>query len=239
LPGVMKRSVCPYDCPDTCALMVEVVDGRAVRVFGDPEHPFTRGTLCPKMNHYERTVHSPLRLTQPLQRTGPKGSGQFRPISRAEAVQQIIDRWKRIIGQYGAEAILPYSYAGTMGLIQRNAGHPFFHGLGASRLDRTICAPAKEAGWRAVMGSTVAPHPDDVADSDLIILWGINAVATNIHFLHGVREAKKRGATVWLVDTYDTASAAMADQTFLVKPGSNGALALGWMHLLAREGRIE
>ena len=239
MPSEIKRSVCPYDCPDTCGLLVEVVDGKAVQVSGDPEHPFTRGTLCPKMNHYERTVHSPLRLTTPLLCTGPKGSGQFRPVSWKEAIQQIADRWKKIIAQYGTEAILPYSYAGTMGLVQRNSGHPFFYRLGASRLDRTICAPAKEAAWKAVMGGTAAPHPDEVAESDLVILWGINAVATNIHFLHGVREAKKKGAAVWLIETYETPTSAMADHTFLLKPGSDGALALGMMHLLVRENMID
>jgi anaerobic selenocysteine-containing dehydrogenase len=191
------------------------------------------------MNHYERTVHSPLRLTTPLLRTGPKGSGQFRTASWQEAIQQIADRWRKIISQYGAEAVLPYSYAGTMGLIQRNSGHPFFYRLGASRLDRTICAPAKEAGWKAVMGNTAAPHPEEAAESDLIILWGINAVATNIHFLHAVREAKKKGAKVWLIETYETPTSAMADHTFLVKPGSDGALALGMMYLLARERLID
>jgi anaerobic selenocysteine-containing dehydrogenase len=191
------------------------------------------------MNHYERTVHSPLRLTTPLLRTGPKGSGQFLTASWQEAIQQIADRWRKIISQYGAEAVLPYSYAGTMGLIQRNSGHPFFYRLGASRLDRTICAPAKEAGWKAVMGNTAAPHPEEAAESDLIILWGINAVATNIHFLHAVREAKKKGAKVWLIETYETPTSAMADHTFLVKPGSDGALALGMMYLLARERLID
>lgn len=239
MPGEIKRSVCPYDCPDTCGLLVEVVDGKTIKVSGDPEHPFTRGTLCPKMNHYERTVHSPLRLTTPLLRRGPKGSGQFRPVSWKEAIQQIANHWKKIVAEYGGEAILPYSYAGTMGLIQRNSGHPFFYRLGASRLDRTICAPAKEAGWKAVMGGTVAPHPDEVAESDLVILWGINAVATNIHFLHGVREAKKKGAAIWLIETYETPTSAMADHTFLVKPASDGALALGMMHLLVRENRID
>jgi anaerobic selenocysteine-containing dehydrogenase len=126
-----------------------------------------------------------------------------------------------------------------MGLIQRNAGHPFFYRLGASRLDRTICAPAKEVGWKTVMGNTAAPHPDEVADSDLVILWGINAVATNIHFLHGVRKAKAKGATVWLIETYETRTSAVADHTFLVRPGSDGALALGLMHLLVREGLID
>lgn len=239
MPGEIKRSVCPYDCPDTCGLLVEVVDGKAVKVSGDPEHPFTRGTLCPKMNHYERTVHSPLRLTTPLARTGPKGSGQFRPVSWKEAIQHIADRWKTMIPKYGAESILPYSYAGTMGLIQRNSGHPFFYCLGASRLDRTICAPAKEAAWKSVMGTTAAAHPDEAAESDLIVLWGINAVATNIHFLHAVKEAKKKGAVIWLVETYRTPTSALADRVFIVKPGSDGALALGLMHLLVRENLID
>jgi len=239
MAGEILRSVCPYDCPDTCGLMVEVVEGRTIRVSGDPEHPFTRGALCPKMNHYERTVHSPLRLTSPLRRIGPKGSGQFRPLSWEEAIRGIADRWKEIIAKNGAEAILPYSYAGTMGLVQRNSGHPFFYRLGASRLDRTICAPAKEAGWKAVMGNTMAPHPDELAFSDLVVLWGINALATNIHQLHAVREAKKKGAQVWLVDTYETPTAGIADRTFVVRPASDGALALGIMHILARENLLD
>ena len=239
MPTEIKRSVCPYDCPDTCGLLVEVKEGRAVRVTGDPEHPYTRGFLCPKMLHYEKTVHSPRRLTTPLIRTGAKGSGAFRPLSWDEAIAIIADRWRDIIARHGAEAILPYSYAGTMGLIQRNAGHPFFHRLGASRLARTICSPAKDAGWKAVMGETPACHPDDVAESDLVILWGINAAATSIHFLHGVREAKKKGAAVWLIDTYETPTAASADRVFLVRPGSDGALALGLMHILAREGLVD
>ena len=231
-----KRSVCPYDCPDACGLVVEVANGRAVRVSGDPEHPFTRSTLCAKMNHYEETVHSHRRLTRPLLRVGPKGCGDFRPISWSDAIGRIAERWRAIVGADGAEAILPYSYAGTMGLIQRNAGHPFFHRLGASRLDRTICSPAKGAGWKAVMGDTPGPHPDEVADSDLVVLWGINAACTNIHFLHGVRRARRNGARVWLIDTYETPTASAVDRTFLVRPGSDGALALGLMHLLVREG---
>jgi anaerobic selenocysteine-containing dehydrogenase len=120
----IKRSVCPFDCPDACGLLVEVADGKAIRVSGDPDHPFTRGTLCPKMNRYQESIHSPLRLTRPLLRKGPKGSGHFHPISWKEAIHRIATRFRKIIDQYGAEAILPYSYAGTMGLIQRNAGHP-------------------------------------------------------------------------------------------------------------------
>jgi anaerobic selenocysteine-containing dehydrogenase len=233
------RSVCPYDCPDTCGLLVEVSDGKAVKVSADPDHPFTRGTLCVKMNRYQETVHSPLRLTHPLLRTGVKGSGEFRPISWEEALSRIRDGWGRIIDQHGSEAILPYSYAGTMGLIQRNAGHPFFYRLGASRLDRTICSPAKDAGWKSVMGETAAPHPDEVAESDLVILWGINAVVTNIHYLHGVNKAKQKGATIWLIDTYQTVTSSVAHQTYIVRPGSDGCLALGLMHLLVRDDLID
>jgi len=235
----IKPSVCPYDCPDTCSLLVEVKNGRAVRVAGDPEHPFTRGALCAKMAHYERTVHSSQRLTQPLLRTGPKGTGAFRPVTWTEAISLIADRWREISSTYGSAAILPFSYAGTMGIVQRNAGHALFHRLGASRLNRTICSSAKEYGWKAVLGNTQVMHPDEVIESDLVILWSINALVTNIHFLHGVREAKKRGATVWLIDTYETPTAQLADRVFLTRPGSDGALALGLMHILARDGLVD
>lgn len=235
----VKRSVCPYDCPDACGLLVEVADGKAVGVKGDPDHPFTRGVLCPKMAHYERTVHAPGRLTRPLLRTGPKGAGEFKPVSWDEAIKIIVDRWQKIIAEDGSEAILPCSYAGTMGLVQRNAGHAFFYRLGASRLDRTLCTPAKDYGWKAVMGGTLAPHPDEAADSDLIILWGLNALATNIHFLHAVRRAKRQGAAVWLIDTYANPTAKIADRVFLVRPGSDAALAIAMAHVLVRDGLVD
>jgi anaerobic selenocysteine-containing dehydrogenase len=229
------RSVCPYDCPDACGLLIEVEDGRAVSVKGDPEHPHTKGFLCGKMNRYQDTVHSPRRLTTPLLRIGAKGTGQFQPISWDEAIEQICNRWREIIDQYGAEAILPYSYAGTMGQVQRNAGHPFFHRLGTSLLERTICASAKGIGWEMVMGKTPAPRPDQVEQSDFIILWGSNTAATSIHTLPGVKKARANGAKVWLIETYKTPTAAIADNTVLVTPGSDGALALGLMHILVRD----
>ena len=233
------RSVCPYDCPDTCGLLVEVSEGRAVAVKGDPDHPHSRGSLCPKMTRYQDTVHAPERLRTPLLRTGPKGSGQFRAIPWDEALARIADTWKAIIASSGPEAILPYSYAGTMGLVQRNAGHAFFHRMGASRLDRTICSPAKAAGWAATLGQTPAPHPADLGRSDLVILWGINALATSVHSLRAVREARKQGAQVWLIDTYLTPTADLADRTFQVRPGSDGALALGLMRLLQDEELLD
>ena len=230
------RSVCPYDCPDTCGMLVEVENGRAVRVTGDPEHPITRGLLCPKMLHYEKSVHSPRRLTTPLMRTGAKGSGKFTPISWEEAIQRICSGWKKLIAEHGGETILPYSYAGTMGLVQRNSGHPFFHKLGASRLERTICSPAKDAGWKAVMGDTPAMEPADMEQSDLVILWGINAAATSIHAMRDALAARRRGVRVWAIDTYRTLTCDTVDEAFIVKPGGDGALALGMLHVMVREG---
>ncbi len=229
------RSVCPFDCPDTCGLLVTVENGRAVKVAGDPEHPVTRGLLCPKMQHYEETVHSPRRLTTPLLRIGTKGAGEFVPISWQEAIERICTAWKALIAEHGAECILPYSYAGTMGLVQRNAGHPFFYALGASRLERTICSPAKSAGWNMVMGATPAMDPAEMEESDLVILWGINAAATSIHCMRDALAAKQRGARLWVIDTWASRTANAATDTFLVKPGADGALAMAMMHVLVRD----
>ncbi|HET8734506.1 MAG TPA: molybdopterin oxidoreductase family protein, partial [Anaeromyxobacteraceae bacterium] len=192
--------------------------------------------LCPKMNDYDRSVHSPDRLRHPLVRVGPKGAGEFRRASWDEAIALVADRWKEVLAADGGEAILPYSYAGSMGLVQRNAGMAFFHRLGASRLERTICTPAQGAGWEAVMGDTPGPRPDTVLDADLVVLWGINVVATSIHFAHRVKEARRRGARVVLIETYPTDTAPLADEVVLPRPGSDGALALGLVHVLAREG---
>ena len=231
----IKKSVCPYDCPDCCGLLVSVENGQAVKVAGDPAHPFTRGTLCPKMARYERTVHSPQRLTTPLKRTGPKGSGTFQPISWDEAIAEIARHWKTIIREDGAEAILPYSYAGTMGTIQYSAGHAFFFALGASSLDRTICAPAKAQGYQDVMGKTLPTAPQEAQHSDLIILWSISMLATDIHFKHDLDIARQHGAQIWCIDTYETKTAQYADRFIRVKPGTDGALALGLMHIIDRD----
>jgi len=235
----LHRSVCPFDCPDACGMLVEVEDGRALSVKGDPDHFFNQGTLCPKMAHYERSVHADARLKTPLRRIGPKGSGAFEPVSWDKALDEIAERWKDIVDRFGGEAILPYSYAGTMGLVQRNAGHPFFHRLGASRLDRTICTPAKGAGQAAILGSTPAPEPEAVLGADLVVLWGINALATNLHGFQFVREARRRGAKVWTIETYRTATTDHADHVLLVRPGTDGVLAAGVMHLLQAMGALD
>lgn len=230
------RAACPFDCPDACGLLVEVDGDRVVRVRGDPDHPYSRGTLCSKMNGYERSVHAEGRLTTPLERVGQKGEGRFRPISWDDAIARIAARFGELAQRHGAESILPYSYAGTMGLLQRNAGHAFFHALGASRLERTICSPAKGAGWKAVMGETLAPHPDEVQQSDLVVLWSLNAVATSVHFAQRAKEAQRRGAKLWVIETYRTPTAELADRVILIRPGSDGALALGLAHVLFRDG---
>jgi anaerobic selenocysteine-containing dehydrogenase len=230
------RSVCPFDCPDACGLLVDVEHGRAVKVGGDPGHPYSKGSLCPKMTGYDRSVHSPGRLLHPLVRTGRKGEGAFRRATWDEALAKVAERFRAVVDEHGGEALLPYSYAGSMGIVQRNAGMAFFHALGATRVERTICTPAQDAAWRTVMGTTPGPSPDEAVDSDLVVLWGINAVATNIHFVQRVKEARRRGARVVLVETYRTDTAPVADEVVLVRPGSDGALALAMIHVLDREG---
>jgi anaerobic selenocysteine-containing dehydrogenase len=191
------------------------------------------------MNNYERTVHSPLRLTTPLRRVGAKSEGCFEPISWEDAVEQICSNWKGLISTYGGECLLPYSYAGTMGLLQRNAGHAFFNKIGASRLERTICSPAKEAGWKALMGDTPAMNPSEMAQSDLVILWGINAASTSIHAMQDAQNARKNGARLWAIDTYRTPTCDAADEAFLIRPGSDGALVLGMLHVIWCEGLLD
>lgn len=232
----IKPSVCPYDCPDCCGLLITVEDGKAVCVAGDPEHAFTRGTLCPKMAHYERTVHSPKRIMTPLRRIGQKGEGRFSPIGWDEAIEEIARRWHGITKEYGAEAILPYSYAGTMGTIGYSAGHALFYALGATSLDRTICAPAKSRGYRDVMGATLPTAPQEAQHSDMIVLWSISMLATDIHFRHDIEMARKRGAKVYCIDTYRTKTADYADAFLCPRPGTDGALALAILHVLVRDG---
>ncbi len=239
MPTATVRSTCPHDCPDACGLLLEVEGGRVLSVRGDPDHFYSKGTLCPKVKDYDRTVHAPGRVLTPLFRDGPKGSGRFRRASWDEAVARIAERFRAVAAEHGAEAILPYSYAGNMGLLQRNAGHAFFHRLGASRLDRTICSSSVDAGWKMVMGPAPGSEPDDVLRSDLVLVWSANLIATSIHFATRAREARRRGARVVVIDTWKTPTAALADDLVLVRPGSDGALALSMMHVLERDGLVD
>lgn len=232
------KSVCPYDCPDACGLIVSVDNNKVISVRGDRAHAFTRGTLCPKMVHYEKVIHSPLRLKSPMKRVGKKGIGedQYTRISWDEALDAIVNNFKETIDTYGSESILRYSYAGTMGVIQSPAADYFFRCIGATDQDRGICSPAKQAGFRSVYGDTLAIKPQEAQHSDLIVLWGINATATDVHILHDVNIAKKKGARVWIIDTHKTYTFSQAHEHIYVKPGSDGALALGMLHIIHRDG---
>lgn len=234
-------SVCPYDCPDACGLILHTDRGRLIRVEGNPDHTFTRGRLCQKMQHYELTVHSPLRLTTPLRRVGKKGGGQdqFEPIDWDRALDIVAQRFLETADKYGPESVLRYSYAGTMGRINTAAGNYFFRKIKATDQDRGICSPAKGAGYSAVMGKTLTTRPQEAQDSDCIILWGINAAATDMHFLFDVAEAKKKGAKVWLIDTHKTYTASVADRQLQVLPGSDGALGLAMMHIMHRDQLVD
>lgn len=232
------KSVCPYDCPDACGLILTVDDNKVIKVRGNREHAFTRGTLCPKMAHYERVIHSSKRLTTPLRRIGKKGIGpdQFTPISWDEALDRIVENFKHTIDTYGSESILRYSYAGTMGAVNSPAADYFFRCIGATSQDRGICSPAKQAAFKSVYGDTVAIKPQEAQHSDLIILWSLNAVATDVHILHDVNVAKRNGAFVWIIDTHKTYTYDQGTHHVYVKPGSDGALALGMMHIIHRDG---
>ena len=232
------RGACPHDCPDTCATLVTVEDGRATRIQGDPDHPFTQGFLCTKVNRYlERTYHADRVLT-PLKRVGPKGRGEFVEATWDEALEAIATRLNAIRrSSDGPEAILPYSYAGTMGLLQgEGMDRRFFHLLGASLLDRTICATAGMMGMRMTVGASIGADAEAVPQSDLVILWGTNTLTSNPHLWPKILEARANGARVICIDPIRTRTAEQCDEWIGIRPGTDAALALGIMHVLFAEG---
>jgi anaerobic selenocysteine-containing dehydrogenase len=233
------KTTCPLDCPDTCSVLVTVEGGRVTRLNGDPQHPFTRGFLCHKVAHYDRRLYSPLRILHPLRRVGQKGEGRLERISWDAALDEITDRFKAIIARYGAEAILPYSYGGSLGIVHRLAGHRFFYRLGASRLQRTICDPAAMAGWEMTLGKNIGTDLAAAQSSDLIVIWGMNIAATHVHFVPIVKAAKKRGARVVQIDPYRNRTSHLADEQLLPRPGTDAALALGLMHVLVKEDMVD
>jgi anaerobic selenocysteine-containing dehydrogenase len=233
------RSVCPHDCPSACSLLVSVVDGRLTEVTGDPANPFTQGVICGKVRAYAERVHSPLRVLTPLRRMGAKGADDFQPVSWDDAIAEIAERWRAIIAAEGAEAILPYSYAGTMGHVQFGAGHALFHALGASLLDRTICVSTAYAGWRATVGAVTGNDSEQMVGADLVVLWGINAAYSSVNVMTLVKQARAQGAWVVAIDPYRTATAQRADEHLMVRPGSDGAFALAVMHVLIAEGLVD
>jgi anaerobic selenocysteine-containing dehydrogenase len=232
-------SVCPHDCPSCCSLLVTVDGGRLTSVTGNPDHPFTQGVICGKVREYAERVHSPLRVLRPLRRVGRKGAGEFAPVSWDEAIATIARRWREIIRADGAEAILPFSYAGSMGQVQYYAGHPLFHALGASRLDRTICVNTAYAGWRATLGAVTGNDSEQMVGADLVVLWGVNASYSTINVMTLVKQARARGAHIVVVDPYRTPTAQQADEHLMVRPGTDAALALAVMHVLITEARVD
>ncbi|MFU8854729.1 molybdopterin-containing oxidoreductase family protein [Micromonospora sp. SL1-18] len=227
---------CPLDCPDTCVWQLTVEDGRAVALRGDRDHPFTRGALCGKVNRYLDAVNGPGRLTTPYVRTGPKGVGQvaYRPASWAEAVDRVAAGLRASIDRNGPEAVLPYYFAGTMGLVQGwSMGPRLFAHLGASRLDTTICTGAARAAQRSIYGGSVGFEPESIVDAKLIVLWGANPLATNLHLWPFVQQARERGAYLVTIDPLRTDTAARSDEHVAPLPGTDAALALGLMrHVL-------
>jgi anaerobic selenocysteine-containing dehydrogenase len=241
-PRQVLKTVCPLDCPDACSILATVENGRVTRLEGDPDHPFTRGFLCHKVTHYDRRLYSPLRVLYPARRVGAKGpgsGGRLERITWDEALDHIAFRFKTIAAEYGGEAILPYSYGGSIGIVQRHSGHRFFYRLGASRLLRTICDPAAMAGWAMTIGKAIGTDLAQAEGSDFIIIWGMNIAATNLHFVPIVKAAKKRGARVLQIDPYRNRTSHLADEVLQLRPGTDAALALGVMHVLIRENLVD
>lgn len=233
------RGACPHDCPDTCALLTQVQDGRAIRVHGNPAHPPTDGALCTKVSRYTERTYHPERLLQPMKRIGPKGAGRFEPVSWDEALDDIAARLKAIAAR-DPEAILPYSYAGTMGQVQgEGMAARFFHRLGASLLDRTICAAAGGEALTQTLGGKVGMKVQFFAESKLILIWGSNSIASNLHFWRLVQQAKREGARLVCIDPRRTETADKCHEHIALLPGTDGALALALMHELIRHDWLD
>ena len=233
------RGACPHDCPDTCALLTTVQNGRVIRVQGNPAHPMTDGVLCTKVSRYPERTYHPERILTPLRRTGPKGSGQFEPVGWDEALDAIATRLQSIAA-HDPQAILPYSYAGTMGLVQgESIAARFFHRLGASLLDRTICASAGAEALVQTLGNKVGMKVEHFAESRLIVIWGSNAIGSSLHFWRIAQEAKRRGARLVCIDPRKSETADKCHEHIALLPGTDAALALALMHELVVHGWLD
>ena len=230
-------TACPHDCPSTCALEVELLaPDRIGAVRGARENDYTSGVICAKVARYAERVHHPGRLAQPLQRTGEKGAGEFRPIGWDDALDLIADAFVRATETHGREAVWPYYYAGTMGLVQRDGINRLRHVMGYSRQDETICSRLSSDGWWAGVGTYVGSDPREMAKADLIVVWGCNPASTQVNVMTHIAKARKtRGAALVVVDPYETRTARVADHHVALRPGTDGALACGIMHVLFAE----
>jgi anaerobic selenocysteine-containing dehydrogenase len=241
---VMKKTVraaCPHDCPDACGVLITVEDGRATRIQGDPGHPVTRGFLCAKVTKYLDRVYAPDRVLYPMRRVVPKAQGtgdasDFVRISWDEALNEIASKFKQISAEFGSEAILPYSYAGNMGILSfAGMAHRFFYRAGASQLNRTICSSAGGEALSTVIGRRLGTEPQDYVQSKYIIAWASNIHANNIHLWPFIEEARRNGAKLVVIDPYKTRTAKVADWYLPINPGTDVALALSMMHVIINE----
>jgi anaerobic selenocysteine-containing dehydrogenase len=232
------RTVCPHDCPSTCALDVELLDDRTIgRVRGAKDDPYTAGVICEKVARYAERVHHPDRLLHPMKRVGAKGEGRFEPISWDAALDEIAARFRAAEAEFGAEAVWPYFYAGTMGHVQRDGIDRLRHAKGYSGQYDTICTGAAWPGYIAGIGRLGGPNPEQMAESDCVVIWGTNPVNTQVNVMvHATRARKERGAKLVVVDIYRTGTMEQADMPLLLRPGSDGALACAVMHVLLRDG---
>jgi anaerobic selenocysteine-containing dehydrogenase len=230
------RVVCGHDCPDMCSLLAHVENGRVVRVEGDPDQPFTAGFACAKVNRDAELVHSPERIATPLRRIGAKGEGRFTPITWDAALDEITSRWHSIIAESGPLALLGYCYSANQGLMNRGLPNGLFHAMGTSRLwAGTVCDSCMDAAWEATVGAIGGADPESVVESDLVICWGADLFATNVHFWAKLEEVRKRGAQFVVIDPRRTRSARNADWHIPIRIGTDAALALGVMHVLVRD----
>jgi anaerobic selenocysteine-containing dehydrogenase len=234
----VARSVCPHDCPSTCALDVEIVDAHTIgRVHGAKDDPYTAGVICEKVARYAERIHHPDRLTYPMKRAGAKGEGRWQRISWDEAFDEIVARWSAIETEFGPEAIWPYFYAGTMGHVHRDGIGRLRHARGYSDQYETICTGAAWPGFLAGAGALMGPNPELMAEADCVVIWGTNAVNTQVNVMtHAMRARKSRGAKIVVVDIYRNATMDQADMPILLVPGTDGAFALAVMHVLLRDG---
>lgn len=234
------RGACPHDCPDTCAMLITVENGKATKVRGDPDHPFTRGGLCVKVNDYTNHAYSPDRVLYPLRRAGAKGEGRFQRITWDEALDEIATRFGSIIDEYGGQAILPYSYLGTEGILNGlTVGDPFFHALGATVSERTFCDSGSCTAYAMTIGATAGVDPESFVHSRYIVLWACNVRSTNLHMWPFIKEAQDRGAKVVVIDPLRHRTAQAADWYIPIRPGTDGALALSMMHVIINEGLVD
>jgi anaerobic selenocysteine-containing dehydrogenase len=232
------HAACPHDCPDACGVLITVEDGRATKIKGDPAHPVTRGFLCAKVAKYLDRVYSPDRVLYPMRRVGPKGpNAEWQRITWDEALEEITSRFKKITTEFGSEAILPYSFGGTLGMLNSaSMDRRFFHRLGASQLARNICSAAGEAGLESVLGVKLGTELEQFRHSRYIIAWAANIHGNNVHLWPFIAEARRQGAKLVVIDPYRTRTAACADWYLPINPGTDAALALGMMHVIIGEG---